>query len=230
MIGEVIPSIYDVAGRPVGSPITRKRKRLFHGTFPMGRYVSQPLTKQCSSIKELRRFLSQCKYVSDEEQFERSDYWMPPEEFEKKKMGDCDDLALWTWRQLLGMGYKARFVIGRAGRYGAGHAWVTIERDGRHFIVEPMAWPVGDTLPRLSVIRYEPAGSVEWDGSRLRYFIHEKPDSSLPASEFFLLVGEWLWFWTRFWLRFVGRVCLLPFFVLRKRLKKPSTEIGALEQ
>lgn len=161
MIGAIIPAVYDVAGRPVGAPVTRKRKRLFHGTFPMGRYVSKPLSKQCSSIKELRRFLSECKYVSDEEQFQRKDYWMPPEEFEKRKQGDCDDFALWTWRQLLGMGYKARYVVGRAGKYGDGHAWVTIERDGKHFIVEPLAWFAGDFLPRLSVARYEPEGSVQ---------------------------------------------------------------------
>jgi hypothetical protein len=215
VIGEIIPSIYDVAGRRV-TPVTRKRKRLFHRSFPMGRYVSQPLSIQCSNIKELRRFLSECEYVSDEDQFKRKDYWMPPEEFEKRKKGDCDDFALWTWRQLLNMGYKARYVVGRSGKYGQGHAWVTIEKDGKHFIVEPLAWFVGDTLPRISVIRYQPVGSVEWDGKRLRYFIHEEPEGSVSVWEFALLVGEWLLFWARFWLRFLFRVCLLPYSALRK--------------
>jgi predicted transglutaminase-like cysteine proteinase len=104
MIAEIIKEFYDAEGRLTGSPSSRKRKKLFHATFPMGRYVSQPLSVNCRTIKELRKFLNGCKYVSDEEQFDRKDYWMPPEEFEKSKKGDCDDFALWTWRQLLETG------------------------------------------------------------------------------------------------------------------------------
>jgi hypothetical protein len=116
----------------------------------------------------------------------------------------------------MSMGYKSRYLVGRAGRYGEGHAWVTIERDGRHFIVEPQAWLVGETLPRLSVIRYEPRGSVEWDGKRLRCFIHDGPKDGIPLIRFVPLAGEWLLFWSRFWLRFLYRLCLLPYFLLKR--------------
>jgi len=220
MIGEIIPEIYDIEGKPTGTPVTRKRKKLFHGTFPMGRYVSQPLSQQCKDFKELRSFLSGCKYVSDKEQFNRRDYWMPPEEFEKCKKGDCDDFALWTWRQLLGMGYQARYVVGRVGKYDEGHAWVTMEKDGKHFLVEPLASMLGENLPRLSVVRYEPKGSVEWDGEHLHYFIHETRDFTLPILEIAILVGEWLLFWLRFWLFISYRVCLLPYYLIRKQSKK----------
>jgi hypothetical protein len=40
---------------------------------------------------------------------------MPPEDFEKSRKGDCDDFAMYAWRQLLKMGYNARFVGGRIG-------------------------------------------------------------------------------------------------------------------
>ena len=113
------------------------------------------------------------------------------------------------------MGYKARYVIGVTAKYRAGHAWVTIEKEGKYFIVEPQAW-LNETLPRLSFVYYEPKGSVEWDGKRLRYFKHEKPDQSVPALELVSLVWEWLQFWGRFWLRFVVGVCLLPYRLLRK--------------
>jgi len=220
MIGEIIPEIYDVEGTPTGIPVSRKHNKLFHGTFPMGRYVSQPLSQQCKDINELRLYLRKCKYISDKEQFGRKDYWMPPEEFEVSKKGDCDDFALWTWRQLLGMGYKARYVVGKAGKYGEGHAWVAIEKNGKHFLVEPLARYVGDTLPRLSTVRYEPTGSVEWDGKQLHYFMHAKCDFNLPIKKLPMLVCEWFFFWMLFWLRISCQLCLIPYFLTRKFIRK----------
>jgi hypothetical protein len=220
MIGEILPDIYDVTGRPTTSPVSRKRKRQFHGTFPMARYLSEPLSIRCATLKEVRQFLMQCKYVSDQEQFHRRDYWMPPEEFEKRKKGDCDDFSLWTWRQMLYMGYKARYVVGKAGKYGEGHAWVTIEKDGKHFLVEPLAHFLGDTLPRLSTVRYQPEGSVEWDGERVHYFVHEKREFRLRIASIPVLVGEWLVFWSWVWLCIVGQLCLVPYFLLRRVLTR----------
>jgi predicted transglutaminase-like cysteine proteinase len=219
MIGEIVPELYDVSGLQILAPTSQKEKRLFEGTFPMGRYVTQPLGKQYSSIQEIRQFLRSCKYVSDREQFGKEDYWIPPEDFEKAKKGDCDDFALWTWRQFLGMGYTARYVIGRAGRYGDGHAWVTFEKDGRHFIVEPLLWSV-EKLPRLSFIRYAPSGSVEWDGRCLKHFIHEKPNRE-PAFQIILkLVAEWMWFWLYFWGRVLAILCMMPYLLPRKLITR----------
>jgi hypothetical protein len=220
MVGEIIPEIYDIEGKPTVTPISRKNKKLFHGTFPMGRYISQPLEKQCKDFKELRQFLRDCKYISDKEQFNKEDYWIPPEEFEITKKGDCDDFALWTWRQLLGMGFNVRYVIGCAGKYGEGHAWVTMKKDGKQFIVEPLASPIGCKLPRLSFSRYEPTGSVSWDGKQLHYYIHEKRDFTLPIRKILLLGGEWLFFWLCFWIKFLFHLCLMPYYLIRKFIKK----------
>src|SRR6185312_16268596 len=127
MFLEVIPQFYDIAGRKSFRP--HLKKNLPPPTFPFGRYVSRPLTVRCSNLEDVRQFLKSCKQASDQETFGKKDYWLPPDEFEISKKGDCDDFALWTWRQLLQMGYSARFVVGRFGRYGAGHAWVTFEKD-----------------------------------------------------------------------------------------------------
>ena len=121
------------------------------------------------TFDDIRRFLSTCEYVSDPVQFGRADYWLPPEEFERRRRGDCEDFALWTWRQVMALGYSARFVCGHAGRYGGGHAWVTFERDGRTFIVEGLAARFGSRFPRLSTLRYLPRVSLSWDGAVLRY-------------------------------------------------------------
>jgi hypothetical protein len=81
MIAEIIPAAYDAEGKRVFRPFDRRKGP--HPTFPMGRYVSQPLTVKCSSMEDVRRFLNGCKRVSDKEQFGKDDYWQPPEDFEK---------------------------------------------------------------------------------------------------------------------------------------------------
>jgi hypothetical protein len=74
---------------------------------------------------------------------------------------------LWAWRQLLHMNYSARLALGSASRYGDGHAWVTFQRNGKTYLLEPLSWAVGLTLPRLSVLRYTPKFSMSWNESLL---------------------------------------------------------------
>ena len=219
MIAEILKELYDYEGRPTGAPSSRKRKRLFLATFPMERYISQPLSIYCKNINELRKFLYGCRYVSDKEQFNKDDYWMPPEEFEKRKKGDCDDFALWTWRQLLEMGYKSRYVVGRAGKYGEGHAWVTMEKDGKQYLVEPLMHYF-KRFPCLSVARYEPKGSVEWDGKSIHYFIHNKREFKLPIIKLFQYVLEWLLFQTYYMLLVFYKLILLPFRIIKKQIRR----------
>jgi Transglutaminase-like superfamily len=197
MIAEIIPRAYDAVGRQVSQPFSRRKGP--HPTFPLGRYVSQPLTIQCTDVAELRKFLTQCKYVSDKELFGKEDYWQPPEDFEKRKQGDCEDFALWTWRQLLAMGYDARFIGGSAGRYGSGHAWVEFFREGKWYLLEPQYCRIGGAMPRLSTLRYEPKLSVSWNGEKLRYFAHQKPKATLTWTQLVPLVSEYLAFWGWFW-------------------------------
>lgn len=193
MIAEIIPEAYDAEGTQVSQPFSRRRGP--HPTFPMGRYVSQPLSIQCKTIGEVRNFLVGCKYVSDQELFGKRDYWQPPEQYEKRKKGDCEDFALWTWRQLLNMGYDARFIAGSASRYGDGHAWVEYFQDGKWYLFEPLCCRVGYTMPRLWTLRYEPRISVAWDGQKLRYFAHKKPDTRVGWSTLARLIPEYVIFW-----------------------------------
>jgi hypothetical protein len=216
VIAEIVPGLYDYDGQQIAAPTSRRDKRMFRVTFPMGRYLTCPLTVNCSTVDEIRRFLKDCTYVSDKKQFDKDDYWMPPEQFERVKQGDCDDFALWTWRQFLGMGHKARYVIGRAGKYGDGHAWVTYEKEEKHFLVEPLASVFGEQLPRLTAIRYQPAGSVEWDGKILKYFVHKKPEGQIPGLLILYLLPEWMWLRTVFWLRVIKIFVMLPYLVPRK--------------
>jgi len=184
----------------------------------MGRYISQPLTINCSTVREVREFLVTCEYVSDKELFGKEEYWQPPEEFEKRKKGDCEDFALWTWRQLLNMGYDARFVGGSSGRYGAGHAWVEYFQDGKCFLVEALFCKVGEAIPRLSTLRYVPKVSVSWDGKTLKYFAHKKPQFTPTWRVFAPLVTEYASFWGWFWLRNPHRFPLMVWRILGRTL------------
>ena len=132
----------------------------------------------------------------------KRDYWQPPEQFETRKGGDCVDFSLWAWRQLLAMGYPARFVGGKEGKLGEGHAWVVFEKDGKSFLLEPQYWALGLKMPRLSTLRYHPKFSVAWDGHRIQYFEHEDRKNEIMLRRLPGLVAEWLWIWTRFWIWF----------------------------
>jgi hypothetical protein len=184
----------------------------------MGSFVSQPLNVVCRDMEEIRAFLSTCRYVSDQEQFGVRDHWMPPEEFEKTRRGDCDDFALWTWRQLLGLGYSARFVTGSAGRYGEGHAWVSFRIQDKVFIVESLA-ARRRKFPRLETLRYRPSVSVEITATHVKFFEHTKRSHEPPFRVVAALVPEWLLSRLGSWLRTLWRLLLWPFFALRRRYR-----------
>jgi hypothetical protein len=216
MIAEVIPNAYDFLGQKVSKP-TGKRIRVFHPTFPMGKYLSQPLSNKFNSIDELREFLFACRYASDQEQFGKRDYWLPPEEFEISKKGDCEDFALYAWRQLIEMGVKTRFVVGESGRYGSGHAWVTMQLDDKSFLFEPLACAF-KKLPRLSLLRYYPEISVEYDNGNFSYYSHKKKIYNPSISEALGLFNEWLLFWIKKWPIAGYMLLIFPFNMLKIKL------------
>lgn len=203
VIAEIIPGAYDSTGRQVSSSFFHRKAP--NAALPIGRYVSQPLTINCESIDDMRRFLRGCKPVLPRDLFGKTDYWQPPEQFEHLRMGDCVDFSLWTWRQLLSLGYDARFVGGKRGRYGVGHAWVEFFKDGKCFLVEPQLW-IADKIPRLTTLRYEPKLSISMDGEKLRYFFHKRPPFSPKWRSLIPLIWEWLLFWAWFWIRMTPRL------------------------
>ena len=174
----------------------------------MGRYVSEPLAVKCENVGDIRRFLFGCKGVSDMEQFGMRDYWQPPEHFEETRQGDCDDFALWTWRQFLALGFDARVVFGQCGRYGTGHAWVEFLQDGKCFLVEPQYANLGFTFPRLSTLSYHPKFSCTWDGQRISFYQHEDRHYQAQFPQIVSMSAEWLVFWGWVWLKVLPRLPL----------------------
>ncbi len=213
MIAEIIPEAYDAIGKQVSQPF-HGRKGL-HPSFPMGRYVSQPLTTHCSSLEEMRQFLLGCRGMTDEKLFGKRDYWQPPDEFEKRKAGDCEDFSFWAWRQLMDLGFDARIVFGRHGRYGIGHAWVEFFQDGKCFLFEPQARGIGLHLPRLSTLAYEPKFSVAWTGDGLAYYAHSRNNPRPRWGSLAGMAPEWLGIWGWYWAR-------VPYLLSRRLFRKPG--------
>jgi hypothetical protein len=217
MIAEVIPAAYDAEGKKVFRPFDRRKGP--RPTFPLGRYVSQPLAVHCHSMEEVRKFLTGCTYVSDKELFDKEDYWQPPEDFEDRKKGDCEDFSFWTWRQFMDLGYDARVVFGQHGRYGSGHAWVQFMQDGKCFLVEPQRCRLGRTFPRISTLRYRPRFSVVWDGENLSYYQHRERSAEPPVAALARLLPEYVIFWGYLWLGVPWRIPRAAWYLLKKFLK-----------
>ena len=102
------------------------------------------------------------------------------------------------------MNYPARFALESASRYGDGHAWVTLQSEGKTYLLEPLSWPLGLTLPRLSILKYKPRFSMSWDGSKVSYFEHTDRKINWSLRGTVVLVWEWLFFWTSFSIRVVA--------------------------
>ena len=98
----------------------RVRRARLGNTHPWNRYFNRSLRFQAASIQEIATFLRGCEYRRDRQTRSQRDFWEPPDVFEKRKRGDCEDHALWAWRQLTDLGHRSRFVLSE------GHAWVQL--------------------------------------------------------------------------------------------------------
>jgi hypothetical protein len=103
------------------------------------------------------------------------------------------------------MGYTARFVGGKAGKFGEGHAWVIFEKDDRWFLLEPQLRGVGIRMPRISTLRYCPKVSVAWIDGKIQCSEHEDRNTDPPWHNVPGLVAEWVLIWAPFWIQFIYR-------------------------
>lgn len=186
MIGEIDPLTYDCEGRLL--PPSRKRPRL------SDRFLSYlaggDLAIKCGSLDDVQAFLRRCRYVSDPEQFGVRDYWLHPRFFERLRRGDCEDFALWTWRQLLAMGLDARLVLGNWGNGDRiNHVWVTFSDSQAHHLFEPTARR-RRKLSRTEILQYRPSQSVSLREGELIWHDHEPRDHRWTAPEIFALFAR----------------------------------------
>lgn len=217
MIAEIDPRGYDIEGRITLLPT--KRSMFLRPTAAMGSFLTSELEVHCESLSEVRSFLRGCRYVSDLAQFGVPDYWMNPRDFERVRKGDCEDFALWAWRQLLALGFDARFVVGRAGYRGLGHAWVTFEDSGHHRLLEPTAAHF-KKLSKLATLLYQPLASVSSENRRPVYHQHESREYKPTTRETLAIAAEWI---PLFLYRSASAMLRSPYYLLRRAMNLAGT-------
>lgn len=131
------------------------------------RYLAGRSQVQVGTFEEVCGWLLACRYVPDGRATEQEDHWQHPLEFERSRLGDCEDHALWGWRKLCELGWPVEFVVGlwnpTSGDRLVNHAWLHVHHEGRFLLLETtaagraaMATDVGAQLPR-----YLPTASID---------------------------------------------------------------------
>jgi len=143
-------------------------------------YFNGDSSVQTKSVAQICRWLRGCSYVSDEDLFQRDDFWQHPCTFEEVRRGDCEDHALWAWRKLLDLGLEPEFVVGEC-KEGwplpvGMHAWIRFDFRGRDYILESVSKDRARMLLPFKLFRdtYTPHFSVDSELRTHMYggFIH----------------------------------------------------------
>jgi hypothetical protein len=155
-------------------------------THPWHRYFDRPLRTHPSSLAQIAAFLRTCRYLCDQKTRGRPDYWEPPDRFEAMQAGDCEDHAIWAWRQLYELGYQSRFVMGHCGCW---HAWVHIYINGRAYLLETTQ--KRNTAPQVAA--YWPYWSVEYAGKAGFAFYRHPAQAADDAAPMPHVATDQLW-------------------------------------
>jgi predicted transglutaminase-like cysteine proteinase len=104
-------------------------------------YFDRASSVQVKKLDDVLDWLLSCKYVTDSMSQGVPDHWQHPVDFESFRAGDCEDHALWAWRKLVELGYKAEFMAGKRIREGVphSHAWVIWHHKESFFLLETTA-------------------------------------------------------------------------------------------
>lgn len=133
-----------------------------------GIYLQGPSIVPTRNLDDVCAWLRCCDAVDDHALFYQSDFWQHPVTFEQIRKGDCEDHALWAWRQLHRLGIPALFMAGLWDK--TAHAWVLIDQSPVPRLLETTA-KTGPMLHPLPAVRgrYCPALAVDTLGHTYVY-------------------------------------------------------------
>lgn len=99
------------------------------------------------------------------------DVWQDPDVTERTKAGDCEDMALWIYRELMRNGYdETRIMVGKfEAKDARHHTWVVCRLEGHDVILDPAlqrsVWLRTELLPDLYLPSYSFDGRVKYTHS-----------------------------------------------------------------
>lgn len=137
-------------------------------------YFEGTSTVDAPSPESVCAWLAGCTYGPDHLLFAQPDYWQHPVEFERRRRGDCEDFALWSWRKLVQAGCPAEFVAGRCalpGRPETAHAWVLVPTADGPLVLDGTRGDPARMLMPVDAVRhaYHPEVSVDAGFQRYLY-------------------------------------------------------------
>lgn len=152
-------------------------------------YLQGASTVPVSSLDDICTWLLGCTYVRDEVLFHEPDFWQHPNTFERLRAGDCEDFAIWAWRQLVELRYDADLVAGYClinGALAGRHVWVLLRENDGVSLFEPVAREPNRMIRPLSEVRdrYLPEFGVDRQAKRFTF------DGALLAQKM-ILARDW---------------------------------------
>lgn len=125
-----------------------------------GLYLEGPSRVPTKTLADLCAWLRECEAIDDQTLFQQPDHWQHPASFENLRKGDCEDHALWAWRQLNQLEVPALFVAGLWGDIP--HTWVLFQHNGSEYLLETTA-KTGEMMHSVEAARhfYCPALAVD---------------------------------------------------------------------
>lgn len=137
-------------------------------------YLARPCRHSLGTPHAIADFLLHCQYAEDSDLLDEADHWLHPATFELVRSGDCEDFALWAWRQLAEARFDTAFVVGRRaipGSVPGRHAWVLFRDADGEYLLDGVERSVARIIRPLPDVRdhYEPQVGVGADGRRYVY-------------------------------------------------------------
>lgn len=137
-------------------------------------YLARPCRIARSTPLAIAEWLLECRYAEDPQLLDEPDLWLHPVTFELLRCGDCEDFALWAWRQLVDARFDATFVVGIRsipGTIRGRHAWVTYRDVGGEHVLDGVERTVERMIRPVTEVRahYEPQVGVNAEARRFVY-------------------------------------------------------------
>ena len=87
-------------------------------------YLEGAVDSGIMNLEEMKYWLSECEYVTDDELFNERDVWQHPITFERMRKGDCEDFSIGKYFSLISVGMataKLRITYVKALEYNLAH-------------------------------------------------------------------------------------------------------------